>query len=267
MRKSVLFLVAILMMGTLSFAQLSEDFETVTVDENIALDGWTNYAEEGTRMFIGKYYADEDNSYAQMSAYNSGEASEIAWLVTPSVTVGGDNLLTFRSKYGYNNADVASVWISTDFSGDVTGATWTELTSCVLPTDGDGGYGVWTESGDVDLSTYAGQSVNIAFKYTGGDPDATTTWQVDDVMVSGVVGVEDLMATLNIYPNPATDYITVENANEFNTLKVVNVAGQVVYTTSNLTSNTQVEVSSFQSGVYFIVLEGENGTVSQKFVK
>jgi len=260
MKKSVFFLVAILMMGSLSFAQVNEDFSSLVADENIALDGWTNYAEEGTRVFIGKYYADDDNSYAQMSAYNSTEASEIAWLVTPSVNANS-SVLTFRSKYGYNVGDVSSLWISTDFSGDVMTATWEELTF-TEPTDGVGGYGEWVESGNVDLSDYDGETINVAFVYTGGDhATGTTTWQVDDVVITASANVNELSSIVSVYPNPAVDNITIANAEQFNSIKIVNIAGQVVYTSNNTSS---VDVSNFQSGVYFIVLDG---TVSTKFVK
>ncbi len=84
----------------------------------------------------------------------------------------------------------------------------------------------------------------------------------DDVGVSA--SISNLDNSISIYPNPATDYITIKNAKQFNSMTIVNIAGLVVYSSNNTST---VEVANFQNGVYFIVLEGENGTVSRKFVK
>ena len=38
--------------------------------------------------------------------------------------------------------------------------------------------------GDIDLSSYNGK-IRIAFKYSGGDPSLTTTYQVDEIKILG----------------------------------------------------------------------------------
>lgn len=258
--KRNLFLIAIFAIFAMGAnAQFSEDFSSVTANENVELDGWTNFAEEGTRVFIGKYFADENNYYAQMSAYNSTEASEKAWLITPALTIGGANELTFISKYAFNNADVSSLWISTNFTGDVTSANWTEL-SFTEPTDGVGGYGAWTGSGSVDLSAYTGQKVNIAFKYTGGDPSATTIWQVDDVMITGTLGLVDLMSTTKIFPNPVSSVLNISSENQISSVELLNVIGQRISTQEVNSQTTTINTANLVKGVYFAKVNNANGT-------
>ncbi|MDX9695151.1 MAG: choice-of-anchor D domain-containing protein [Bacteroidales bacterium] len=160
---------------------LSENFNSVTPDQNINIIGWDNFAEKGTTFFQGKYDASEDNYFAQMSAYNSGEDSNFVWLVTPPVYLTPGNVLNFRSKSGNSNANVMSLWISTDYAGNIETANWTELTF-TKPTDDGSSYGDWQNSGAIDLDAYTGSNVNFAFKYAGGDT-ISTVWQIDDIII------------------------------------------------------------------------------------
>jgi hypothetical protein len=40
----------------------------------------------------------------------------------------------------------------------------------------------WVSSGNIDLTSYAGQKVYVGFKFTSGD-DKSATWEVDNVVV------------------------------------------------------------------------------------
>lgn len=198
---------------------LSEDFSSAIPNENFSKVGWTNFAEEGTIVFQGKYFDTEDNYYVQMSAFGSGELSNVAWLVTPSVYIAPGNVLNFRSKSGYTNADVFSLWISSDFSGDVTTATWTEL-SFNKPTDDGSSYGDWQNSGAIILDGYAGSNVCFAFKHIGGDPSATTTWQIDDILVSQAV---------KLFVSPTSFIEEVESGSMVNSnFTISNVGGGIL---------------------------------------
>lgn len=76
---------------------------------------------------------------------------------------------------------------------------------------------------------------------------------------------ENAAANVNIFPNPATTVLNVEAAGYAN-IQIVNVLGQVVYSAS-VVDNMQVNVSNLDNGVYFVRLNGENGTATQKFIK
>ncbi|WP_338732504.1 DUF5689 domain-containing protein [Mangrovimonas cancribranchiae] len=169
-------------------AVFSEDFESGTAYEDLDLAGWTNYnVNGGANVFQFRSY--DSNMYAQTSAYNSSEDPYEVWLVTPSIdlTSSTSATLNFGTKDGYYNGDALTTYISTDFSGsgDPTTATWTELTGINYSTGNSGGYGdSFVNSGDIDLSAYAGQTVYIAFQYVGADGGVTTTYQIDNVEVS-----------------------------------------------------------------------------------
>lgn len=220
MIKKTISFILLLFLAITTFGQiLSESFDAVIPNEDFSKVGWTNFAEEGTRVFQGMYYESEDNYYVQMSAFNSGEESNVAWLVLPSVYITPGNLLRFRSKTGYSNADVFSLWVSTDFTGDVSAASWEEL-SFTEPTDDGTSYGNWQNSGAINLDYFAGSNICVAFKYSGGDPSATTTVQIDDILITQDPRVQ---------VSPTSFYEEIEAGSMLNqTFTISNVGGGIV---------------------------------------
>ena len=90
---------------------------------------------------------------------------------------------------------------------------------------------------------------------------------IDDITINAEAGngIVENNNTVSIFPNPATTVLNV-NAEGYNTLEIVNLLGQTVYT-ANATSNMQINVSNLNNGVYFVRMNGENGTATQKFIK
>ncbi len=168
-----------------------EDFQSVTPDTNLDLTGWTNFAEEGTWLWREKTYTSNGttNGYAEFSAYNSGADVNKVWLVTPSQDLSSYNNPKITFKVAQHHLDVDSpdnsleVLISTDYDGsNVLGATWTSLTSANLPTMDT----AWYEflRSEISLGDYIGQTVYVAFKFTGSGNDDTLdgAFQIDDVI-------------------------------------------------------------------------------------
>lgn len=164
---------------------LFEDFEDIAntgPGELIALDGWTNQnISGGDRRYEARAF--DGNQYAQITAFNSEESTVEAWLVTPGVDLSGTAApaFSFLTKDGYNNGEALKVYVSTDFSGDATSATWTELSATIASGTSNGYAENFTESGVIDLSDYIGETVYIGFEYVGGDGGITTTYQIDNV--------------------------------------------------------------------------------------
>lgn len=162
-----------------------EDFSSVSIDADIALEGWKNIAVEGTKKWIGKEFS--GNAYAQMSAYGSGGKAE-NWLITPAVNIYDANAkFSFSVAFGYHNGDALKVYVSDKYDGgdNVNTADWTEITSEFnFPEPISGGYTDMTNAGEYALSAYKDKNVYFAFAYTGEDGKVTTTVQIDNVRVS-----------------------------------------------------------------------------------
>lgn len=123
-----------------------------------------------------------DANYKQMkvTAYISGtnHASE-SWLVSPTIDLSNQSAahLTFEhtGKYFGTIADEATLRVSPD-----NGATWD---SVAIPTYFSGSDWTFVSSGDIDLSSYAGNSIKIAFRYVSTATKAGT-WEVKNVKIT-----------------------------------------------------------------------------------
>tara|TARA_B100000900_G_scaffold359304_1_gene330702 strand:- start:21 stop:1904 length:1884 start_codon:yes stop_codon:yes gene_type:complete len=167
------------------FYENFEDISNTGQGVWINLDGWENISESnGTEKWEARDFS--SNSYASISAYQTGETNMTVWLITPEIDLNGssDEILTFQSKDAWNNGDGLEVFISSNFSGNVSTASWTEIDAKLAEGTSTGFAQNFTDSGPIDLSSYSGK-VRIAFKYTGGDPSLTTTYQIDEIKILG----------------------------------------------------------------------------------
>lgn len=162
----------------------NESFEAYDSIEDFVDAGWTNVNVNGgnTVWEIGSY---NNSNYAQITGYNSGENEIDVWLVTPPInmdTTTKEELL-FDIQASYDNGTILSVLFSSDFTGDVTTATWDYLdaTIPVGPTDT---FGDFETVGPINISCIDG-NINIAFLYEGSDPNATTRYHVDNIQITG----------------------------------------------------------------------------------
>lgn len=167
-----------------SVVVLDEDFESLTTGAALTAAGWTSVnANGGTTLFAPTSFG--GNRYVQVSAYRSGESPLEAWLVSPAInldaTTGEE--LTFETNTGYDNGKALSVYVSSNFTGDVKTATWLRV-DAALSEGPSSGYNSFSSSGSINISCLSGD-IHVAFKYDGADGGVTTTFQVDNVKVTG----------------------------------------------------------------------------------
>lgn len=163
----------------------SEDFETSTNNTNLDFPGWTNFAEEGSRIWREKTFS--GNGYTEFSSFGSNDDVNIAWLVTPGIDMDAQNneFLNFKGAQHHLSSveNTLEVFVSTDFNGsDVLGATWTQVAATV-PTQANDWY-EFVDSGLIDLSSYTG-TLYVAFKVVGSGNDDSLTggYQIDDLSI------------------------------------------------------------------------------------
>ena len=90
------------------------------------------------------------------------------------------------------------------------------------------------------------------------------------VITAGTASISELaIEGLSIYPNPTSTNLTVAFSSKGSaSIELVNVAGQVV-DTKNTTgvSNTSFDMTSLETGVYFVNIKVAEGTAIFKVVK
>ena len=85
----------------------------------------------------------------------------------------------------------------------------------------------------------------------------------------------ELSATASLYPNPASSFtiVRIENTSSASTwtLDVVDAAGRVVdhktFTSDQDVTEYQLQVSHLETGIYQVVLTGENQRLIQRLIK
>lgn len=164
----------------------SEDFAIGAVDNTI-LDntGWENIAEVGTMKWKEQIFS--GNPYAEFSSFQSNEAVNIGWLVSPDINLDAtDNeILQFQASQSFvtSASNSLEVLIATNYDGtNLTTANWQALPA-TLPTTASAFF-AFIKSGEIDLSEYTG-NVNIAFKVRGSGTNSALdgSYQVDAIRV------------------------------------------------------------------------------------
>jgi plastocyanin len=86
-------------------------------------------------------------------------------------------------------------------------------------------------------------------------PHATMGMKSIIIVETTTTGVHQLNSEQNIqiYPNPASNSITVENTS---TVKIYNMMGQVLFVRSKLNSLEQIDISFLPKGIYNVFLDG-----------
>lgn len=82
------------------------------------------------------------------------------------------------------------------------------------------------------------------------------------------VGLADAIENINVtvYPNPATDYVSVSSLNLINEVTLFNSLGQSVYTNTVKANGFNVPVANLERGVYFLQVKTQNGVASKRVV-
>jgi len=102
-----------------------------------------------------------------------------------------------------------------------------------------------------------------------GDPNRVI--EVDgDMVVEDMFGPDDIQvietgdAVVLLYPNPARNMLFVESSEQITGIRMIDMLGQVVYSTSVHDVRHQINVSGLNAGIYFIQLTTGTGIVTHR---
>lgn len=85
-------------------------------------------------------------------------------------------------------------------------------------------------------------------------------------ILTSATGIQEnpLNAYLNLYPNPASNHVTIASLSKISKVRVMNCLGQTI---SNEQANTllyDVNTSNYEAGMYILQIETEKGTICKK---
>ncbi len=226
---------------------------------------------------IGSAGTPTQAAYVNNYSYNS--SGEVDYFETETFSIGGTiATMTFDlSKAQYSgtyddslkvgiSSDCGSTWTTIYAKGGSTIATVGNVTGNFSPSSAND----WRNE-SVDLSAYAGQSVIFRFINV---TDYSNSTYVDNINITSNLSVNEYSPlNVGIYPNPTIEKFTLAIGNLKQTdfeVVIMNNVGQIVKTISPIefqNNTTQVEISNFANGVYYIHVQAGDFTVVKKLIK
>ena len=199
----------------------------------------------------------------------------------PTYTLNG---LSDSSTYEVRVKAICSIGDSSSYSTIVSFTTTQspQTTYTITATAGDNG--VISPSGVVSVLEGGSQTFTITpdngyniqevlvDNINQGDTSSYTFSNVQanhSISVSFIAGIEDnvLYPDALIFPNPANNVLNIKSGQPFERVKITNLLGQVLYNAKIVNSDFSIDISAYNSGIYFVRLEGSQGIVTKKFVK
>ena len=83
---------------------------------------------------------------------------------------------------------------------------------------------------------------------------------------TGVINYLNENNSINVYPNPSTNNITIESHGQ-SRIEVSNIEGRLINSVVSCGNKTKVDISGLQSGIYLVKVKSEEGMEVGKFVK
>ncbi|MFD1552717.1 hypothetical protein DNU06_08870 [Putridiphycobacter roseus] len=163
-------------------ANLSKDFN----DNSITSGGWMSVQVDGEDTWETSTVGGALTPYAKISNFNGGNFLCENWLISPKVAFAliSNPTLGFNNDVNYDG-DQLQLLVSEDYDGigDPNLFIWVNITASVNWDSNPNGWG-FENTGDINLSLFAGKAVYFAFKYTGSNTDGST-WEIDDIIING----------------------------------------------------------------------------------
>ena len=137
---------------------------------------------------------------------------------------------------------------------------------------------LWSNGGTTNVLTTLGSTSGIGntdyiLTVTQASSGCTARDTVN-IEYRSCVGISEVDADLNVnlYPNPASDFVTIEIFDKFNTgnlkLEILNSIGQVVYTQNVTNANQKVvmDINNFSKGLYLVRISSDKLFITKKLL-
>ncbi|MCR4964287.1 MAG: fibronectin type III domain-containing protein, partial [Bacteroidales bacterium] len=119
-----------------------------------------------------------------------------------------------------------------------------------------------------DLVANVTYEANVVAHCTNGlnsDPSNTVTFETNNIGVQTY-----LEKSVNLYPNPATEIVSVAVSDasiQISSVEVYNVYGQLINVIESNDNPLRINVSGLADGMYYVRVTTDNGVVTKNFVK
>jgi hypothetical protein len=219
-----------------------------------------------------------------------GKATPFTLPVSADISKQAITLNIESAPLGINNLyirteDNHGIWSLTNRLAFIKGTVPANITILEYYIDTDPGVGKATQvvltpgqdisnyTFNVNVSSLAANSTHNLFvrvKDTYGVWGFTNVVSFTRTIGTGIDGITDASAAVTVFPNPATDRITLRSSpdKKIDKVELMDIQGKLVQVQSS-GSNTekQIDISSFPDGIYFIRISSGKDVIYKKLVK
>jgi hypothetical protein len=253
-------LLSILLLGAVNMASAAIIYTDIT-DVNLTAGGTETYGVDFDQDVAAEFSIDINTMDIALQAGATGGTHAFV-----GANVGG---FEHVSGLAFNDA------ISSASTYTATGIAFLEwaMASLTFPSGSDQYVGCHFELGAnthygwIRVNMTAWNDVTILDFAYNDTPDAAI--DAGEMPVSGLTDLA-LNDLVSIYPNPAVDQLTIDLSKLTGNsvaVQLIDITGKVIYATSNLSSTTQIDLSSFNRGVYFLTIKEGEETTTYKVIK
>lgn len=104
---------------------------------------------------------------------------------------------------------------------------------------------------------------NLLFFSADNGSAGNELWRYKDPLLS--VSEIDLENIISLYPNPTSDSFSIKSNSNINSIEILDITGKKIKTFIN--SSNKFDVEDLVSGVYFVRIKTDKGTVTKKLIK
>ena len=193
-----------------------------------------------------------------VKVYTDAFPKEISWNIRNSANMIVANGGSYLGMPGNNTG--GGVDANTTKIHNVTLAADDCYTIELKDTYGDGWSAGNTQHG---LEVFSGTT---SILFIDGEFDAKSLKKSNAITTTNYLGATDFTTSkVNLYPNPSTGIVQINTA-ETVKVTIVDMLGKIVYENSSVDGQTQINLSSFQKGIYMAKIVGENTIQTEKII-
>lgn len=257
--KTKLLFTTMLLSAFIANAQLAEDFNGATFPPT----GWTTFVgTNGEGDTAHKNWTRYSNSIAMCrpdDSVTAGATSE-DWMVTHQFMVDATTPTLAFAMCDFSSSVTNSVYTVRVSTASQT--THSDFTILYTQTEADLTPFNLNPDHHVDLSSYVGQNVYVAFVLEQNDGDYAL---IDDVsMIAGTAAVENvrLASEVTVYPTLAIDFFTIKNEGNtpLSNVSIIDALGRVVLSQdlNDLLGSKKIDLINLNPGQYFVKIDTDN---------
>ena len=184
----------------------------------------------------------------------TADAPNDDWFISPQVQLGGASSISLWAASVSTQWGAEEFYIAVSTTGNAP-ADFTHVSSKLEPGES---YEEFTQ----DLSAYNGQLIYVAIHCVSNDH---FVFLIDDINVATNLSIVELSNDIQIYPNPSTGIVNINNV-AGSTVLVYNVLGEVVSSIENANQFNTVDLSTYANGTYMVKVLTNDNVITKKIV-